>query len=171
MSGRRRFGWAVFLGTAALVAGVPELFFEPPDEALLVVAGAQRTAEASAPAAIEPAPAAAAPEPAAEVRDLFAVRDWSPPPPPVAPAVAPVAASPPREASPAAPALPFEYLGKLQRAQRTQVFLVRGERLYAVFEGDLIEDAYRVEKIADRVMTLRYLPLDVVQQLSVGSSL
>lgn len=177
---RRRF-WLGFLGTAALLAVVPA-FFEEGGEELAVrrshdlprgdavaLHKARRAAGVGDPAALVLA------EPARgghEVVDLFAPRDWTPAPVPVEPAPAP--SMPPVVVAPpvaTAPTLPFAYMGKLRRADAVQVFLVRGDSLFSVGEGDLIDNDYRVEKIGERSMVFRYLPLDVTQQLAVGSAL
>ncbi len=92
---------------------------------------------------------------------LFGSRDFTPPP---APAAAP--AKPP---APAAPPLPFAYLGKLLGDGRWEVYLSRAGQSYAVRESTLIDNSYRVDKIAPPNLTLTYLPLNQVQQLNIGS--
>jgi hypothetical protein len=88
------------------------------------------------------------------------------PPPPPAPAPAPAPA-----AAPTAPALPFQFFGKLDDGERLRVFLLRGERIHTVSVGDVIDGTYRVERIDGGQMTLIYLPLNISQTLSVGSAL
>jgi hypothetical protein len=51
--------------------------------------------------------------------------------------------------------------------ERHMVFLVQGDRIHVVAEGDVIDNAYRLEKIEPGRMTLRYLPLGMAQTLSL----
>ncbi|HET8745251.1 MAG TPA: hypothetical protein VFM98_06585 [Ramlibacter sp.] len=109
-----------------------------------VDAGAAADVQAASPAA----PAASGPE-------LFAVRSWQPPPPPPPP--------------PAAPPLPFSFLGRLDDG-KPKVFLQRGERLYAVAVGDVIDGQYRLERIEANQLLLTYLPMNVKQTITIGKS-
>ncbi|MNP59232.1 hypothetical protein D3C76_1542140 [compost metagenome] len=79
-------------------------------------------------------------------------------------AVAPVALPP------AAPALPFQFVGRLDDRDDQQVFLQSGEKLYVVRRGDVIDDIYRIEHISATELSLVYLPLHLSQTLSVGSA-
>lgn len=105
------------------------------------------------------------PAPDAGPQDVFAPRSWyvpPPPPPPVKPAPPP---------PPSAPPLPFTYLGKFQESpERLIVFLVKNDRVYAVTEGDVIDNIYRVEGITAGLLALTYLPLDIRQTIAVGES-
>lgn len=97
------------------------------------------------------------------VPNLFAGKSWYVPPP--APPVRPTAPAPPT-----APPLPFSYLGRLQEAPgRVTVFLARGDKVYTVRLGDVIDDAYQVDALANGQLTLTYLPLNVRQSLAVGN--
>lgn len=96
-------------------------------------------------------------EAVAHSMDLFAPKDWTPPLPPPAPTGAP-----------SAPPLPFMFLGKKLEAEQWQVFLGRDERTYIAVEGDAIDDLYRIESIRPPILTLRYLPLQQLQTLSIG---
>ncbi len=180
MANRRTLFWLAFLGGAAVLAVIPE-FFEPAPEEVVAVAGRsdgrvpqgelRRAAiapgggdgAASAPPATLPAERSATP-----TTDLFAAHSWYVPPPPPPPAAA---VAPPPPPPPAAPPLPFQFLGKLADGERLLVFLQRGERVYTVSAGDVIDGTYRVERIAPTRMTIIYLPLNIAQTLSVGSSL
>ena len=106
------------------------------------------------------------PRPQDPRKDLFAAKSWyvAPPPPPV------VAYVPPPPAPPAAPPLPFSYMGKVaeEGQARSIFFLVKGDRLYAVAEGDVIDNIYRVEGISAGQLGLRYLPLDIRQSIPVA---
>lgn len=180
MDNKRVGWWLLFLGGAAVLALIPEYFFAP--EEALVVPPAQR-AGAAAPrlatlpageggrAAGTPLPAASTPGGALQDGGLFSAHSWRVAPPP---APAPVRTAPPPVAAvpPAvAPALPFEFIGKMDDAQRLRVFLLRGEKIYTVTVGEVIDGTYRVERIADSEMVLTYLPLNVRQTLSVGGKL
>lgn len=81
-----------------------------------------------------------------------------------------IALPPVSPAPPQAPPLPFSYLGKLIDAERVTVFLSDGNRTWAVGSGDTIDDAYRVEAIGDRTMTLTYLALGIRQELEIGAA-
>lgn len=97
------------------------------------------------------------PEP---VADPFPAKSWYVPPPP-APKMRETAKAPP---------LPFTFAGRMMTEDGTVVFLSRQNRNYAVREGDVIDGTYRVERIADRTMTLVYLPLSQKQQLVLGGA-
>jgi hypothetical protein len=102
------------------------------------------------------------------LKNLFTSKSWYVPPP--APrAAAPVAPPPPPP--PAAPPLPFFYMGKLLEGvpERYIVFLVKGDKLYAVAEGDVIDNTYRVEGISSGQLGLTYLPLNIRQFIAIGS--
>lgn len=177
MAARRSLFWILFLGAAGVLALIPEFFPESVD--IVVRPLAPRTApplraqgplaDLRAPAATVPPAAPTEPVSAREVEpraDLFAAHSWyvAPPPPPPAPPPAPVAPPPPQ-----APPLPFAFLGKLQEPERLRVFLVRGERTYTVSEGDVLDGAYRVERVTDTQISLTYLPLNQIQTLALGS--
>jgi hypothetical protein len=91
-------------------------------------------------------------------RDLFSVRSWNPP---VAPA--PVAA-------PAAPPLPFSFLGKMLESDEWEVYLARGDQTHIVRVGQVLDGIYRVDKIEPPSLALTYLPLNQAQTLSIGDS-
>lgn len=185
MAARRSLFWIVFLGGAGVLALIPEFFPAPADVVVRPLAPSTASplraqgqlAELRTPAAAPPVPSRDAPlqaepvhaEPerqAAPRADLFAAHSWyvAPPPPPPAPPPAPVAPPPPM-----APPLPFAFLGKLQEPERLRVFLVRGERAYTVSEGDVLDGAYRVERVTDTQISLTYLPLNQTQTLALGS--
>lgn len=104
----------------------------------------------------------------------FAVHHWvrpaPPPPPPVAvapPAPEPVIASP-VVAAPAAPPLPFVFVGMLEKGlgQRPQAFIAKGETLLVVGAGDLLENkTYRIETLNPQEVVMTYMPLDLKQSL------
>jgi hypothetical protein len=81
-----------------------------------------------------------------------------PPAPAVAPApVVPVVVSTPK---PAAPPMPFKFLGRLSGDEHSSVFLTDGALVYRVAEGDVVKEAYRVESIGQTELIVTYLPLE-----------
>ncbi len=71
-------------------------------------------------------------------------------------------------ARPAAPALPFKYLGRMIENGRPTLFLAMGERYLAVQAGQVIDDVYRVEAIGDGEAAFVYLPLKEKQTLRMA---
>jgi hypothetical protein len=94
-----------------------------------------------------------------DVADLFASRSWRKP-------EADAAAL----ERPAAPPLPFTYLGRLHAAGSDTAYLAMGDRNLAVRSGDLIQDTYRVERVAGSAVTFRHLPTGTQQTLATGGS-
>lgn len=176
MDSRRRVFWLVFLGAAALVAVVPELYFPEIEEAgdrPVAEHGTEQQGELATlrTTPTKPATAHSQAAPAAPLAqaDLFAPHSWY-----VAPAPAPVVVRPvvaPVAPQPMAPPLPFRFIGKLDDSQRLQVFLLNGERLHVVTVGDVIDGTYRVERIDAQQLTLTYLPMQQSQLLAIGGSL
>lgn len=171
----RRLFWLFFLAAAVAVAVIPELFFVEPEQELAAAAVADqaRHGPLAELRSVEPAgaPDKAQPVPVSLPQaDLFAPHSWY-----VAP-VMPTPAAPPSQSrtvvaplAPQAPPLPFRFIGRLEDQQHLQVFLLKGEQLYTVRVGDVIEDTYRVEQIEQAKMLLTYLPLRISQSLAVGS--
>lgn len=97
--------------------------------------------------------------------DAFGPTSWyvPPPPPPPPPVQAPVPPPPPT-----APPLPFSYFGRYEEDGAKTILLLKGERMYTVAEGDVIEQTYRVERLANGQLELTYLPLNITQTLSTG---
>ena len=93
--------------------------------------------------------------------NLFAAHSWYvAPPPPLPPPPAPVA--------PTAPPLQFTFIGKYgQGGGETVYFLARGDRVYDVKQGDLVDGIYRVDGVANGQLTFIYTPLDLRQTLSI----
>ena len=105
--------------------------------------------------------------PVGEVTSAFESTSWyvPPPPPPPPPPAKPVPPPPP-----AAPPLPFTYLGQYQDAAKPIFFLVRGDSVLSVSEGDVIDGAYRVDGVVGTALSLTYLPLNSKQTLSTGDA-
>jgi len=89
--------------------------------------------------------------------DPFAQRSFAPP----APAQRHAASPPPK---PAAPPLPFRYVGRLLDGDKLAVFLARGEESLSVAAGDTIGE-YRVDRITENEVLFTYLPLKTKQSL------
>ena len=62
------------------------------------------------------------------------------------------------------PAPPYVFIGKMvEQDGAALAFLERGDRVYSVRAGDLIDDEYRVELIDQNALVLTYLPLSLRQ--------
>lgn len=102
--------------------------------------------------------------------DLFQLRALAPV---LAPAATPAPTPPPPPViqAPAPPPLPYRYLGKQKReGEAWQVFLLRQDQVFVVREGELLESAYRVERIAPPTLSLRDLASQQTQTLNIGES-
>jgi len=100
----------------------------------------------------------------AEIGNVFGATSWYVPPPPPPPV------KPPPPPKPTAPPMPFTYLGLYEDTPPVVVMLVKGDRVYTVSEGDVIENTYRVEHVAAGVVELTYLPLNIKQSISTGNA-
>lgn len=101
--------------------------------------------------------------------DPFAATSFAPPPPPPPPP-APVVPPPPPP-PPKAPPLPFTFVGLVEQgAGKPQAFLARGDALFIVAAGDVIEEKYRVESLSPASVVMTYLPLTERQVLNVSGS-
>jgi hypothetical protein len=89
--------------------------------------------------------------------------------PPPAPKV--VAPPPPPRIVVTAPPLPFTYLGRYGEGEARVVILARGDRMYTVGEGEVIDNQYRVDRISGATVGLTYLPMNVQQSLPTGEAL
>lgn len=176
--------WGLFLGSCAVIAAVPEFWSEDNRDA--VPPAARKSTPVGTLAYAAPVAAAAAatakkvPEDraaagskgssaeAAPIRDIFAAKSWAPPPPKVVIAPPP---PPPPPPPPTAPPMPYKFMGKMDDATSLKAFLNRGDRVYVVSVGEILDNTYRVESIKSGQMTMTYLPLNIPQTLSVGSAL
>lgn len=165
MNTQSSLAWLAFLGTAAVLAWAPGYFFD--DVAEDAEAAVEVAGKASAP--LTPTAQTAARPAALQPRDLFPSKSWKP-----AVQVTTVTEQPvviaPVAVAPVAPALPFQFVGRLDDRDDQQVFLQSGEKLYVVRRGDVIDDTYRIEQISATELSLVYLPLHLSQTLSVGSA-
>jgi hypothetical protein len=97
--------------------------------------------------------------------NVFGATSWyvAPPPPPPAP--------PPPPPVPTAPPLPFSYVGRYEDALTRLVILTKGERMYTVAEGDVIENMYRIERVTSTMVEMTYMPLNIRQTLGTGEAI
>lgn len=97
---------------------------------------------------------------------LFASSQWasSNKPVPVT-AVADLPTPPPQ-----APPLPFLVLGRYEDAGQSVIFLQYNDQNLVVRQGDILGEQYKVEKLDRTTLSLRYLPLNQLQSLDVGSA-
>lgn len=98
--------------------------------------------------------------------NTFGATSWHVPPPPPPKPVAKTAPPPP----PSAPPMPFTFLGRYEDGGMRVIMLVKGDRIYTVSEGDVIDQTYRVERLAGGQLELTYLPLDIKQTISTGGT-
>jgi hypothetical protein len=102
-----------------------------------------------------------------EVGNAFSAISWYVPPPPPPPPPPPRYVPPP---PPTAPPLPISNFGRYEEGGTQIILLVKGDRIYTVSTGDVIESTYRVEGLAGGRLELTYLPLDIRQTLSTGEA-
>ncbi len=108
------------------------------------------------------------------VGDAFNPTSWYVPPPPPPPPVVvakPIVVAPPPIPVPTAPPLPFVYLGRVGDTDTRTIILSKGDHVYTVAVGDVIENTYRVEKPTAGTVNLTYLPLNIAQSLRTGETL
>lgn len=103
--------------------------------------------------------------------DAFNITSWYVPPPAPRMTAKPVVVAPPPPPVPTAPPLPFTYLGRYGDTETRTIILSKGDRVYTVAVGDVIENTYRVEKSAMGMVNLTYLPLNIEQSLRTGETL
>jgi hypothetical protein len=97
--------------------------------------------------------------------NVFRAMTWRVEPPPPPPTPAPKRAPPP---PPSPPPMPFTFMGRYEEGGARILMLVKGDRVYTVSEGEVIENTYRVERLAGGNLELTYLPLGIKQSISAG---
>lgn len=95
--------------------------------------------------------------------NAFGATSWYVPPPPPPP---PKALPPP---APTAPPMPFSYLGLYEGGSGKVIMLVRGDHIYTVGVGDVIDNTYRVDRVDQGTVEMTYLPLNIKQSISTGN--
>jgi hypothetical protein len=107
-------------------------------------------------------------------QSLFAAHSWytpPPPPPPAPPAPQLTAAEEAARRVPVAPPLPFAYMGTYTPDGSAPVFfLTQGDRVYNVRVGDTLNDTYSIDSVTNGQLVMTYKPLQIQQQLTVGSA-
>lgn len=103
---------------------------------------------------------------AAAAGNPFGAISWYVPPPPPPPPAPPKYVPPP----PTAPPMPFSFFGRYEEGDTQIILLVKGERIYTVSAGDVIDNTYRVEGLAGGRLELTYLPLNIKQTISTGET-
>lgn len=100
--------------------------------------------------------------------DIFKGKSWYVAPPKPKPLPPP---PPPPPPPPTAPPMPYAYMGSYQgKDGRMIIFLTRGDQVYSVSPGDVLEGTYRVQGIASGQLVLIYLPLNIQQTISIGEA-
>lgn len=94
--------------------------------------------------------------------DIFAAHSWAPSVPPPQPAVQ-------VSTPPAPPPMPYKFVGHLTRDGTKQHFLMKGDVLLPVKEGETLDGGYRVEALAAEEITLLYVPLGLQTRLALTS--
>ncbi len=69
-----------------------------------------------------------------------------------------------------APALPFKYIGKLIEGDVVKIFLLKGEALHIVSEGDTVDKHYQLKHVGEQQLSWLYLPLNITQKMSIGQT-
>lgn len=94
--------------------------------------------------------------------DPFRAKSWFVPPPPPPPEPPP---------KPSAPPLPFQYVGKAEEVGGKPAFyFANGSEFYTVSVGDKFATNYQLERAEPGTLSIRYLPLSILQTLSIGYS-
>ncbi|WDY60106.1 hypothetical protein [Pseudomonas sp. PSKL.D1] len=163
MNIQRAVVWAGFLGIAGALAWAPGHWFGQEDEVAAI-------ADKSAPTKSPVGTASAAMASAQASRNLFPTQQWTKPQTLATVTEQPAIATPVAAAAPTAPALPFQFVGRIGDRDDLQIFLQSGEKLYVVRQGDVIDDTYRLVRVSASELDLVYLPLHQSQTLSVGSA-
>lgn len=68
---------------------------------------------------------------------------------------------------PTAPPLPFKYIGKLVEGTEIKVFLLEGQALHIVKQGDKLANKYQLKAIDENQLTWIYLPMNMTQKMSI----
>jgi len=105
-----------------------------------------------------------------EFQNLFASPHVPSPVAAAAPVVVVKAQPAPAPSAPMAPPLPFKYLGRMVDGDRITVFLQRNQETLSAVQGETLDNAYRIEAVADAAIHFRFLPLGIDQVLHVPAS-
>lgn len=75
--------------------------------------------------------------------------------------------SDPEPAKPKVPNLPFTYIGKLVENNRVKIFLMKGQALHIVSQGDKIGRNYKLTHVNKQQIRFLYLPLSITQVINL----
>ncbi|HDS1735316.1 hypothetical protein [Pseudomonas sp. BP8] len=170
MNSSRALLWTGFLGLSAAVAWAPGHWFGQSQERVEAIAGQARPHASRAGSDANVGAGLPRDKAAGPSRDLFPAQRWSKPQAVATVTEQPVISAPLVAAAPAAPTLPFQFIGRMGDRDDLQIFLQSGEKLYVVRQGDVIDDTYRLDHVSATELGLVYLPLHQPQTLSVGSA-
>ena len=94
--------------------------------------------------------------------ELFGPRSWAP----VAPAAQQrrVVEAPPK---PTAPEIPYKIAGIVNSEDGTRVVLSKGDRVYEVSVGQMLDEGFRLESISPHALQFVYVPLGERQEMPV----
>lgn len=138
---------------------------EPPAAARWVEATAAPDSASTAPPGRE-RPAAEGPRGPWPTLTQQAAAAWSAPPPPAPAPAASVPAGPPP-----APAFPYQWLGQLEDAGQRQAFLGSASRTLVLREGELLDAAWRLERVEPARLTFTWLASGETVHVQAGAGL
>lgn len=81
------------------------------------------------------------------------------------------APAPRRKPAPAAPPLPFRYVGRVYVNDGSMVFVKQGAKLLVVKKGDTVDGTYLVESVGPTEITFLYRPSRTRQTLRISAPL
>jgi hypothetical protein len=155
-----------FLLFGVLAAIVGLLLLDPPAKGPELVAASR---DGTAPDAAKPASGARDALQLPDRRELARPRGelfGAPPPPPRA--AAPEVSAPP---VPTAPPMPYRFAGKVLKGGEEEVLLSKGDVVFPIKVGDLLDGMYKVESIGAERIELLYVPLGTKERIVVTSVL
>jgi hypothetical protein len=94
-------------------------------------------------------------------QDPFSAHSWLPPAKPAA------AAGPPP--APVAPPLPFRFAGQFYRDTGAEVYLAKGEEIFPVKEGDVLDGQYKIESVTASEVRFLHVPSGTSQVMQFSS--
>lgn len=93
----------------------------------------------------------------AGITDLFPAQTWAPP---IAIATKP--------AEPEPPPLPFVFGGRYQEEGKSMVFMIAGNEMYALKEGDSLPGGWKLTEIGVSALQFHYAPLNATRSLPMS---
>ncbi len=142
---------AAALGATLLVVFLGGSENETTEEADIVAAvehPADRAAQPASPTTVATTVATSEQRMHDSATDLFAPRDWNPPPPPVEV----------KPAKPEAPPLPYRYLGRWEENGALTMILGHGDLSIPVRSGQTLDGQWRIDRITARRIDFTFLP-------------